>query len=328
MDKQTLTIRAFAGSEVPAKARVNTSEGFGVGVESGEGTRFNFRSSKRKGFNMKQEQAIEQIDHALAELQKALASGNSDKLLQYLKMMRHFHHYSFGSLILILCQCPQATQVAGFRTWQNKFSRTVKKGEKGIRILAPMIGRRKEEEAESDDDRKLIIGFRIVHVFDVSQTEGDELPDIGKYEGDPRDNLAALEQLILQKGIKLIWESPGGGALGVSMGGVIMVDPNLDAPISFATLVHELAHELLHRCDRREQTDRSLRETEAEAVAFAVCESVGIKSNGHAENYIKLYQGDAEKLKQSLEYIRSAASEILEALLEMPKEEKTGSTVQ
>ncbi len=171
-----------------------------------------------------------------------------------------------------------------------------------------------------------IYGFRVVSVFDVSQTEGDELPDIGSYQGEPSEYLESLESFVESKGITLKWEAPEGGALGVSMGGTIMVDPSLESPVRFATLVHEVAHEMLHRSDRREQTDKSLRETEAEAVAFAVCDAVSIESNGHAENYIKLHQGDAEKLRASLDYIREAACEILNALLNS-KTEVTGSLV-
>ena len=327
IDKQTDNIRAFEGNGLPSKARVNTAEGFCVGAESGDVTRFHFRSSeKRKGFGMKQEQAIERIDQALVDLQESLAAGDSEWLTRYLKMMGHFHNYSFGNLILIVSQFPQATRVAGYRTWLTKFGRQVKKGEKGIRILAPMIGKAKDENGNPDDSERRVYGFRIVSVFDVSQTEGDELPDIGSYQGEPSEYLESLESFVESKGITLKWEAPEGGALGVSLGGTIMVDPSLESPVRFATLVHEVAHEMLHRSDRREQTDKSLRETEAEAVAFAVCNAVNIESNGHAENYIKLHQGDAEKLRASLDYIREAACEILNALLSS-KTEVTGSLV-
>lgn len=327
MDKHTEIIRAFEGNQFPSKARINTDKGFVDGAEPGDVTRFTFRSSKRKGFIMKQEQAIEQIDLALDELQQSLAAGDSKQLTRYLKMMGNFHNYSFGNLILILTQCPEATQVAGYKTWQNKFGRQVKKGEKGIRILAPLIGKKQADESDGDEPERRVFGFRVVSVFDISQTEGDELPGIGTYQGEVSDYLEKLETFTMAKGIELHWESPDGGALGVSKGGTILVDPTLDAPVKFATLTHEVAHELLHRTDRREQTDRSIRETEAEAVAFAVCEAVGISSNGHAENYIKLHQGDAEKLKASLDYIRVAASEILAALHNDHVKETTGSLV-
>ena len=277
---------------------------------------------------MKQEQAIEKIDQALDDLQISLAVGESEQLINYLKMMSHFHNYSFGNLMLIVSQFPDATQVAGYRTWLTKFGRQVKKGEKGIRILAPLIGKAKDENGEPEDSEKRVYGFRVVSVFDVSQTDGDDMPDIGSYDGDTGQHLASLESFVASKGIVLHWEVPENGALGVSKGGTILVDPNLDAPVRFATLVHEVAHEMLHRSDRREQTDKSLRETEAEAVAFSVCDAIGITSNGHAENYIKLHQGDVDKLKASLDYIRGAACEILDALSNgKAVSEATGSLV-
>ena len=329
MDKQTDNIRAFEGEQFPSKARISTNnKGFCGGAEPGDVTRFNFRFSKRKGFIMKQEDALKQIDQALDALQSSLVAGDSQELTRYLKMMGNFHNYSFGNLILILTQFPEATQVAGYRTWQSRFGRQVKKGEKGIRILAPLIGNAKSEDTESENGEKRVYGFRIVFVFDISQTEGDQLPGIGAYQGDPSKYVDKLKAFVASKEIDLLWETPNGGALGVSKGGTIVVDPTLDAPVKFATLVHEVAHEMLHRTERRKETDKSLRETEAEAVAFAVCEAVGISSNGHAENYIKLHQGDAEKLRASLDHIRVAASEILGALLgSAAKKEKTGSLV-
>ncbi len=264
---------------------------------------------------MKQEQVLEKVDAALSELEAALANGKSEQLVTYLKFMGQFHQYSFGNVILIWSQFPEASFVAGYRKWQQ-LGRQVRKGEKGIRILAPLIGKAKakEDQPTPNEGEKAVYGYRSVPVFDVSQTDGDELPGLGGYEGEPVKQLAALETFTDSKGIKLIWDAPDGGALGVSIGGTILVDPSLETAERFATLVHEVAHELLHRTDRRKETTKSLRETEAEAVAFAVCSGVGVESDGHAADYIQLHQGDVEKLKASLDLIRNAASEILSAL--------------
>lgn len=262
---------------------------------------------------MKQEQVLEKIDKALVDLESSLAQGESESLKNYLKFMGSFHEYSFGNIILIYSQFPAASYVAGFRRWKT-LGRFVKKGEKSIRILAPLVKKKQDADLTEDETKSAIFGFRSVGVFDVSQTEGKELPSIGKYVGDASGQLVALEEFVAAKEIELCYKIPEGGALGVSKGGVIEVDPRLETAEKFATLVHEVAHELLHKSDRRSETTKSLRETEAEAVAYSVCSAIGIESNGHASNYIQLHQGDVQKLKASLDLIRAAAAEIFSAL--------------
>ena len=262
---------------------------------------------------MKREEVVKKVDSALTELEKALAAGKSETLKNYLRFLGSFHTYSLRNLILIYTQCPEATYVAGYRKWPH-LGRHVRKGEKAIRILAPLIRTSKQEAEKKDPKESAVFGFRTVSVFDVSQTDGEELPELGRYRGKPVDQLVSLEKFAAEKGIDLIWEAPECGALGISKGGTIMVDPSLEIAERFATLAHEIGHELLHRTDRRKQTTRSLRETEAEAVAFAVCSAVGVESNGHAADYIQLYQGDVDSLKSSLDLIRKAASEILSSL--------------
>ena len=130
---------------------------------------------------MKREEVSELVERGIRELNEALAAGKSDRLQQYLDVMARFPRYSFNNCILIAMQCPQAQMVQGFRAWK-KLGRSVIKGEKGIGIIAPMIGRKKDEEGQADDSTgKTIFGFKVVHVFDVSQTEGDELPEFLPY---------------------------------------------------------------------------------------------------------------------------------------------------
>ena len=130
---------------------------------------------------MKREEVSELVERGIRELNEALAAGKSDRLQQYLDVMARFPRYSFNNCILIAVQFPQARIVQGFHAWK-KLGRSVKKGEKGIGIIAPMIGRKKDEEGQADDSTgKTIFGFKVVHVFDVSQTEGDELPEFLPY---------------------------------------------------------------------------------------------------------------------------------------------------
>jgi hypothetical protein len=161
----------------------------------------------------------------------------------------------------------------------------------------------------------------VVHVFDVSQTEGRGLPELESVTGDPGERLFAIEELIREKGIELSYVESLGGALGVSRGGNISVLSTLPAAEKFSVLVHELAHELLHRGDRRKETTKVTRETEAEAVAYVVLKASGLKLSSHSADYIQLWNGDEDVLMQSLELIREVASHIISAL-EAPVSEK------
>jgi N-terminal domain of anti-restriction factor ArdC len=180
---------------------------------------------------MNREDALKASDDALKELADALRQGKSEKLVEYLGLMSRFHHYSFGNCILIAIQKPDATHVAGFGRWKD-LGRFVRKGEKGISILAPLVGKRKEDEvgessqAEQSTDKpqagKVVFGFRVVHVFDVSQTEGQELPEFAKLSGDPGEKFERLEVIIKSYGIALEYvESLPFNANGMSEGGKI-----------------------------------------------------------------------------------------------------------
>jgi antirestriction protein ArdC len=273
---------------------------------------------------MNREDALKASDDALKELADALRQGKSEKLVEYLGLMSRFHHYSFGNCILIAIQKPDATHVAGFGRWKD-LGRFVRKGEKGISILAPLVGKRKEDEvgessqAEQSTDKpqagKVVFGFRVVHVFDVSQTEGQELPEFAKLSGDPGEKFERLEVIIKSYGIALEYvESLPFNANGMSEGGKISINATRPKPQVFSTMVHELAHELLHWGDRRDTTTKTIRETEAEAVAFVVCKSIGLETSTKASDYIQLWNGDEKVLLQSLEHIRTVAAKILSEL--------------
>jgi antirestriction protein ArdC len=220
-------------------------------------------------------------------------------------------------------QRPDATHVAGFHRWKE-LGRFVKKGEKGITILAPLvrkaratdeIGRRDSQpEATDEEAQRVICGFRSVHVFDVSQTEGQELPEFSRIDGNPGDKLARLEAVVRNHSIELEYDAIPGGADGVSQGGRIVVTTGLQAAEQFAVLAHELAHELLHRTERRKETTRKVRELEAEAVAFVVSRAAGLEAISRSADYIQLYAGDKDLLLQSLDHIQRVASGIIEAL--------------
>lgn len=279
---------------------------------------------------MTREEIQERADGAFDELVAALEQGKSEQLLRYLEMLAKFHRYSFGNCLLIALQMPQATHVAGFQRWKQ-LGRYVRQGEKGISILAPLIRKirpqteqalpEQEEQQKSEPGQaaapaRRLFGFKVAHVFDITQTDGEPLVEFASISGEPGDKLQRLESVIWGHGIELSYDSDLNGALGVSEGGRIRVLPTLAPAETFAVLAHELAHELLHRGDRRAETTKQIRETEAEAVAFVVCRASGIDSGDRSRDYIHLYHGDKDLLLQSLDYIQRVSTAILRQLEE------------
>jgi len=268
---------------------------------------------------MKSEQIKQITSKAIEELVAALNSGRSEALTNYLAAMGRFHRYSFFNVMFIARACPQATRVAGYQTWKT-LGRYVKKGEKGIMILAPVFRRRIDEKNEAENldpdgnDSRALAGFRAVYVFDESMTTGNPLPQVGSVNGDPGAYRERLEQFVREQGIALEYSADIAPAKGVSEGGKIKLLPDQTLAETVATLVHELAHERLHRAERRASTTKRIRETEAEAVAFVVCQAIGLETGTASADYISLWNGDAAVLLESLELVQRTAAEIIAAI--------------
>lgn len=259
---------------------------------------------------MKAKDAMDLVDEGLKTLTDALAAGKSENLKAFLKMSANFHMYSLNNWCLIFSQCPHATRVAGYKTWQ-KLGRQVIKGGKAIRILAP----RKYKKEDKDGNKKESLYFTTTNVFDISATEGDDLPDVFKVEGDPGEYLDILGELVGDLGIELTWEDEHpGGALGVSKGGAISVLSNIEPAQRFTTLVHELAHELLHRTEDRASLSKKQKETEAEAVSYVVGQAIGVDSLGQTADYVQLWKGDLETFTKHLGRIQKCAKQIIQGL--------------
>ena len=204
---------------------------------------------------MKAEQARTLTDTALEKLADDLSKGKSESLTRYLGMVARFHRYSFGNVMLIMWQFPDASRVAGFNTWKA-LNRWVKKGEKGITIIAPMLLKQRDSKGNLDEAER-IVRFRAVYVFDVSQTDGEPLPSNATTQGDPGEYSERLTKFIESKGIKLSNEPVPSGALGVSTGGEIRVRNDLSPAQSFEVLVHEFAHEMLHHGEGAERGSKT-----------------------------------------------------------------------
>ena len=279
--------------------------------------------------NLKQPQprqtAKEMIAANVQSLIEQLEAGHSDALTAYLNAMSRFHSYSFGNVLEIARQRPTATRVAGMYAW-NQLGRRVKKGEKGIRILAPIIGIKRKPDAEAEKDitkqnTRVLVGFRNAYVFDVEQTEGVELPAMREVYGDVGENHDRLVSFIERQGIELVYTQKIAPALGMSYGGRIAILPGQSEAETFATLLHELAHEMLHKAERRTTTTKVVRETEAEAIAFVVGKAVGLEVGTASADYIALYHGNASLLIESLEVIQQTSAVILAALESSAAEE-------
>ena len=201
----------------------------------------------------------------------------------------------------------------------NQLGRRVKKGEKGIRILAPMIGIRKKKDSEAEKDitkqnQPVLVGFRTAYVFDVEQTRGRASRTEGRVKGDVGEYRERLIDFIIAQGIELEFKESIAPALGMSYGGKIAILPGQSAAEEFSTLVHEASHELLHKSERRTATTKTVRETEAEAIAFVVSQTIGLDAGKAAADYIHLYHGNAALLAESLEVIQRTSALILSAI--------------
>lgn len=204
----------------------------------------------------------------------------------------------------------------------------MKKRERGIRILAPMIGTQRRSDGKANKDvrtqnKPVLVGLRSVYVFDVAQTEGQELPELAAgVSGDAGKYRERLIDFTIGQGIEIEFRESIAPALGMSYGGKIVLLPGQGSAEEFSTLVHELAHEMLHKAERRTATTKAVRETEAEAVAFVVGTTIGLSNGRASADYINLYHGNAALLAESLEVIQKTAAVILSALQSTGKKRK------
>jgi hypothetical protein len=256
--------------------------------------------------NKKAQQLQAQITNlvkSLAEQTNAVAI--SETMTAFLDTCSKFHQYSLQNLWCIWFACPHATRVAGYRAW-NKFNRYVRKGEKGIPILAPMIYRKDPDDESSEKELR---GFRVVYVFDVSQTDGEPLPEAPEWRSQERRLL--LENRLVSfaqgKGIAVNREEIKDGAQGKSKGGTIVLAEDASTKV----LIHEIAHELLHKHDRSQ--GRQVREIEAEAVAFVVAQHFGFEAET-SSNYLALWEVESDKILARMDTIRKTAAEIINAV--------------
>ena len=272
----------------------------------------------------------------LKALTDQLEQGVSDifqsgQYAAYLTAMSKFHHYSFGNAMLIFMQCPNASHVAGYHDWKRKFGRQVKRGERGITILAPCPYRRREEVEETAPDGSTAttiqlvqrVGFRTVTVFDVSQTEGKPLPElVHKLTGGVVDYERITEAISHLSPYPISIEAFPGAAFGCCNFAErrILVQPDMSQVQTIKTMIHEVSHAKLHAPieDGDGETPpqrkrRFVREMEAESVAYVVCQHFGIDTADYSFGYVAGWSSGKEmtELKASLETIQTTAKELI-----------------
>ncbi|HOW72661.1 MAG TPA: ArdC-like ssDNA-binding domain-containing protein [Phycisphaerae bacterium] len=269
------------------------------------------------------------IQTKLEQLAKAVDEQRASKeFKELLDFQARFHRYSWGNCLLIAISRPDATRVAGFAQWK-KMGRTVKPGEKAIRILAPCPVRRENEKTGEEEER---VFFKTACVFDISQTSGKDLPcfEVPEVLGHADDLLHKLEAVAARRGIQVAYRQLGDGHYGNSQGGRIEIALGHDTAQQAKTLAHELAHERIHRSADGQvdpHTTREMRESEAEAVAYLVCRHFELDVELRASRYIALWDGDAKILGASLSRISAAARELIEdAAKETPNSVASVST--
>lgn len=263
----------------------------------------------------------EKREQMLNEILNRLEDGvrqvyRSDEWKNYLTVMSKFHTYSCRNSLLIYLQKPDATHVAGYQVWRKEFNRQVRKGEKGIRILAPV--KIKAEETVREGEAYVISGFRTACVFDISQTFGDPVPLslCRVLQGEVKDYPLFIEALLLASPVPVRFEKTAEGIHGLyrPLDEEIIVNPGMSERQTVKTLLHEIAHALLHKDNRSAaHEERIRREVEAESVAYAVSSCFGIDTSSYSFSYIASWAEDQElkRLKESMETIRRASDHLI-----------------
>lgn len=260
------------------------------------------------------------MDGYISKLCKELRQGYTDSFKQYLTVVSVFHKYSFGNQMLIAMQMPSASRVAGYNTWK-KLNRQVKAGEKSIKILAPIKTKRVVKKKDGSDEEKFGLWFRAVSVFDLSQTEGEELPN--PFEGIEEDRAGIYMKLktsVEKRGISVEEKTLQFGVMGVSYGGRVEIDESLGAKNKALVLIHEIAHELLKHSEAEGRLlSRGFKECQAEATAYIVAAHFGENSE-LSRDYLLNWGNTEKELKENLSAVIKASQEIINMLTEDRKD--------
>jgi len=299
---------------------------------SGDNTLFSDSDDRYSDMKIEVGSSIEEL------LQLTEEAKRSEKFKEWLDVQSKFHNYSYRNSWLIKLQCPDATKVAGYRQWQEKFDRYVKEGESAIWIWAPFEGKIcpecgtpkykhdstdceyfEEEDVDEDDWDQGIVGFKPVPVFDISQTESEELPELDtSVQGEINGLLKRVKKFAEEKDIKveIVDENEWNrGSDGFAKDGKVTVKQQ-DIPTTTSVLIHELSHVLAgHTSDNGFSSgiERMKEEVEAESIAYIVGEKFGLDMS-NSSFYLASYKANREAFEESLKTITDVSSEIIEGV--------------
>ena len=262
------------------------------------------------------------IEDITKELEQGVQEVFEDEnYIKYLDVMSRFYHYSAYNCLLIMMQKPDATLVAGYKAWQSKFNRQVRKGENAIRILAPMPHKITKqvtlEDGTTEDKDIQWTTFRAIPVFDISQTDGEELPTFGidELNGDVDGYAELIEKVKTSAPVQITFGETG-DALGYFSiaGNEIVIKQGMSELQTLKTMIHETAHSILHcKGGAQEKADRNTMEVQAESVAYTVCRALGLDVSDYSFGYVAGWSTgkDTKELTESLNTIRTTANDIL-----------------
>ena len=282
------------------------------------------KSTKRHMSKAERQQARERAqERAQAALDRLGEGGRevyqSERWESWLQSLSKFHDYSLGNTILIAMQMPTATHVASFRSWKRDFNRYVKKGERGIEILVPMLVKDRDEDA--DEERRRLVGFRVGHVFDVSQTDGEPLPTlVDEVAGSVERYDAVLDAVraVSAYPVEFVADLPEGTNGFFRRGELVAIREGMSEGQTVKTALHELAHSRLHDGDplAEDMPDRAMREVQAESVAYAVSAALGLDTSGYSFGYVASWAVGKtdEEMRACLQVVRDAAKAMVEDL--------------
>lgn len=275
---------------------------------------------RQKGKNMKD------IKEITAQLEQGVKGVfESQNYIEYLQFMAKFHHYSVNNSILIWMQNPTASHVAGYQTWLKKFKRQVRKGEKGITILAPCPHKFRKEVTNEDGTVEEVevayTSFKPTTVFDISQTDGEAVPTMcDELTGEVSGYDELMAKLKALSPVPVDFEDITNGSHGYYNieGKFIRVKSGMSEVQTVKTLVHEISHAIMHEKEAGEEkdADRGTKEVQAESVAYTVCAMLGLDTADYSFEYVAGWSAGREvkELVQSMEVIRKTAAEIYEGI--------------
>ena len=246
---------------------------------------------------------------------------------RWLDTLAKFHDYSLNNTMLIAMQMPEATRVASYRSWKCDFGRHVRRGERGIEVLVPMVVKSRlgdPEEAQRDDaeeatERRRLVGFKVGHVFDVSQTEGEPLPTIAEHvtgNVERYDEVMGAICAVSAYPVSIVDGLPPETNGLFSRMGYIAIRSGMPQGQTVKTALHELAHSVLHDGDAEQMPDRSMREVQAESVAYAVSAALGLDTSGYSFGYVASWAigKTDEEMRQCMQVVRDATKDIIDKM--------------